>query len=477
MGEKETTLVENLLNNPLLMLPLAVLVCGGGWFLSRRIAKLLGSKKLWLFLSRGLFVLLGVGTACVPKASRELLSVWLNVFFGFWQTPLGLMFLSFLGAVGATAVLVALFKGIHWYSLKLAAKIQQEKGLRLRALKFQRAQFLSEEQVVKVVQNLRKALQVSLNVLVLVLYLSGVLTLLPFTRPTVLGVWHAMLHAGKVVLQNFIAYSPNLLTIAVIAGVAFFVMKIMKVVFSEIGKGNIRLPHFYPEWAYPTWQLLRLLTLALALIIAFPSLPGASSPAFQGVSVFVGVLISLGSSSVVSHALAGLVLTYSRVFQLGDRIQVGDTLGDVLQKGILVTRLRTIKNEEVSIPNGSILGGKVINYSTKAKENPVLLHTTVTLGYDIPWRKIHEALLNAALKTEGLLQDPKPFVWQTALDDFYVAYQLNAATRHPQQIPQLYSDLHQNIQDSCRDAGIEILSPHYQAYRDGNESTIPKKEI
>ena len=233
------------------MLPLAAVVCGGGWWLSRRIAKLLGTKKIWLFLSRGLFILLGVVTACVPEANREILFVWLNVFFGFWQTQLGLFVLSLVGALGATAVLVAFLKMVHWFSLKLEKKIEHEKGQRFRAFTFQRAKFLSEEQVVRVVQNLRKALQVSLNLLILVLYLSGILTLLPFTRPSVLGVWHAVLHSAKSVLQNVVDYSPNLITVAVIGGVTFLVLKIMKIFFSELGKGNIRLSRFYPEW-YPS---------------------------------------------------------------------------------------------------------------------------------------------------------------------------------------------------------------------------------
>jgi small-conductance mechanosensitive channel len=189
--------------------------------------------------------------------------------------------------------------------------------------------------------------------------------------------------------------------------------------------------------------------------------------------VFIGVLFSLGSHSSIANVVAGLVITYMRPFIVGDRIKIGDVTGDVIEKTLLVTRLRTPKNEEVTIPNSSVLSGNTVNYSTMARTVGLIIHTTVTIGYDVPWKKMHQALLNAADRTESLQKEPKPFVLQTSLDDFYVSYQINGYTRETNRFNRIYSSLHQNIQDCCNEMGIEIMSPHYRAQRDGNNTTIP----
>ena len=171
--------------------------------------------------------------------------------------------------------------------------------------------------------------------------------------------------------------------------------------------------------------------------------------------------------------VAGLVITYMRPFKIGDRIKIGDITGDVIEKNMLVTRVRTIKNEEITIPNSSVLSGNTINYSSISKTEGLIIHTTVTIGYDIPWKDMHQALIDAALKTDMILKQPKPFVLQTSLDDFYVSYQINAYTKEPASQAQIYSELHKNIQDVCNERGLEILSPHYRSERDGNMTTIP----
>ena len=164
-----------------------------------------------------------------------------------------------------------------------------------------------------------------------------------------------------------------------------------------------------------------------------------------------------------------------RLFQIGDRVRIGDTVADVVEKNVLVTRIRTIKNELISIPNSTVMNSHTINYSVDAPEKGLILHTTLTIGYDVPWRDVHQTLLEAAKKTNFILEEPVPFVLQTSLDDFYISYQLNGYTKHPNQQASIYSELHQNIQDCCSQAGIEILSPHYRALRDGNELTNPLK--
>ncbi len=228
---------------------------------------------------------------------------------------------------------------------------------------------------------------------------------------------------------------------------------------------------------------MRFAVIAFAATIIFPYLPGSETPAFQGISIFLGILFSLGSSGAVANFVAGIILTYSRAYEIGDRVKISETIGDVIEKTLLVTRISTPKNVIVTIPNSMILGSHIINYSnTVRSENapPLIVHTTITLGYDVPWRKVHTVLIEAAQATEHILSDPAPFVLQTSLDDFYVSYELNAYTDKASKaslMPRIYSALHQNLQDKCNEAGIEILSPHYSAVRDGNQLTVPPDYI
>ena len=244
-------------------------------------------------------------------------------------------------------------------------------------------------------------------------------------------------------------------------------MKFLHFLTHEIEIGKLVIPGFYRDWAQPTFNLLRIFIYAFTFIIIFPYLPGSDSPIFRGVSVFLGLLISIGSSSAIGNIVAGLVITYMRAFKVGDRVKIGDATGDVIEKTMLVTRLRTIKNEEVTIPNSAILNGNTINYSTSARELGLILNTEVTIGYDVPWRKVHELLISAAQKTENINESPEPFVLQTNLNDFYVNYQLNAYTDDADKAAKIYSDLHSKIQDEFNEAGVEILSPHFQANRQG----------
>lgn len=227
----------------------------------------------------------------------------------------------------------------------------------------------------------------------------------------------------------------------------------------------------------PTYRIVRVLIVAFTIVVAFPYLPGSKSPAFQGISIFFGLLLSLGSSSAIANVVAGTVLTYTRAFQLGDRVKIGDTTGDIIEKTLLVTRVRTIKNVDIAIPNGMVLGSHILNFSSAAKQEGLILHTSVTIGYDAPWRKIHELLIAAAGATTNVLPQPKPFVLQTALDDFYVSYEINAFTDQPNRMAQTYSELHQNIQDKFYEAGVEILSPHYFGVREGNHVAIPAEYV
>jgi small-conductance mechanosensitive channel len=228
------------------------------------------------------------------------------------------------------------------------------------------------------------------------------------------------------------------------------------------GQGTITLANFDREWAWPTYRIIRVLIIAFALVVAYPYIPGSGSEAFKGVSLFLGIIFSLGSSSVIASVIAGYSMTYRRAFKVGDRIQVNDLTGDVVEMRPLVTRLRTIKNEEIVVPNALILNSHVMNYSTLAQSSGLILHTTIGIGYETPWRQVEAMLRAAAERTPGLLKEPPPFVFQKSLGDFAVTYELNVYCDNPQAMGMLYTALHQNILDVFNEYGIQILTPAYE---------------
>ena len=306
-------------------------------------------------------------------------------------------------------------------------------------------------------------------------YIAAILRFFPQTQQTSLQTTSWLYSQLAALGRAVVGYLPNLLLVLTIAGITYVVLGFNKQIFRDIETGRLKISKFYPDWAHPTANLVRILVLALAVIVVFPYLPGSKSPAFQGITIFLGVLLSLGSSSAVANAVAGTILNYTRSFQVGDMVKIGDTLGQVLEKGLIVTRVQTQKKEVITIPNGVVMGASVQNYSTQAKTGGVTFYTTVTIGYETPWRQVHELLISAALTTQYILKDPAPFVLQTALNDFYVSYELNAYTVRPDKMQELYSELHQNIQDKFNESGVEINSPHYTALRDGNSVTIPAR--
>jgi small-conductance mechanosensitive channel len=308
-------------------------------------------------------------------------------------------------------------------------------------------------------------------------YLTVVLSYFSSTRELSLTVTNWVFSQLGSLAGAAVNYLPDLLVVSVIALLTYYAFRLLRLIFGEIGTGNLKIRGFYPDWAEPTEKLLRILVLILALTVAFPYLPGAKSPAFRGVSIFFGVLLSLGSSSAVANAIAGVILTYMRSFLIGDWVQIGQTTGEVIEKNLLVTRVLTPKAEIITIPNATVMSGAVTNYSIEAKKSGVIFHTKVTIGYNAPWRTVHQLLTSAALATAHVLEQPAPFVLQEGLSDFYVSYELNAYTNAPREMLNIYSELHQNIQDKFNQAGVEICSPHFSSLRDGNKIAIPEQYI
>ncbi len=349
------------------------------------------------------------------------------------------------------------FKGVNYNTIKILSPEKQQ------------VLFLRFFGVIKIIT------------LIFIVYLSlpVLFSIFPATKDYTTMLLRWILTPAKSALMGFVGFLPSLFTIIVIVIIFKYSIKVIKFFFDEIKSENIKIDGFYSDWALPTFNVIRLLMYAFMLVIIFPYLPGSDSPIFKGVSVFVGVLFSLGSSNAIANMVAGLVITYMRPFKIGDFIKIGDVSGEVIEKTALVTRIRTPKFEDITIPNATVLSSTSTNYSSNTKHSTsgLLVHTTVTIGYDVPWKDIHAALINAALKTEMTEKEPKPFVLQTSLEDFYVSYQINVYTKEPTKQPRIYSSLHQNIQDSFNEAGIEIMSPHYSALRDGNATAIPPEYL
>ena len=304
--------------------------------------------------------------------------------------------------------------------------------------------------------------------------LSYTFGLYPQTAGISTTLWDYIDSIFRAVTKAIVGYLPSGGFVVVTIIGTFYVLRILKSLSDAVERGDLSLKGIHPEMARPTFQLTRLLLVLIALIVVFPYLPAGNSDAFKGISLFIGLLLSLGSSSAVSNVLAGLVLTYMRPYHGGDRVKIADTVGDIVEKSLLVTRVRTIKNVEVVIPNSAILSNQIHNYSALARTSGLILNTTVTIGYDASWRTVHELLRQAALDTDGILQDPPPFVFETSLNDFHVSYELNAYTDRANDIQEIYSHLHEAIQDRFTGAGVEIMSPAYHSLRDGNTVTIPQ---
>ena len=321
-----------------------------------------------------------------------------------------------------------------------------------------------------------RMLRYTVLLLFLYLYLPFLFSRMHYTRGFGERLLEYVLRPLHFIWTGVTGYLPNLIFIVVILVSVHYLLRAMRYVADQVRSGTVAFNEFYPDWALPTFNIARVLVLVFALVIVFPLLPGAGSDAFQGVSVFIGLLLSLGSAGIIGNVISGVVLTYMRPFVVGDRVKIGDVTGDVMSKTLLVTKIRTVRNEEITIPNGILMSGGVLNYTAQSTQHGLVLHTSITIGYDVPWRQVHELMISAALNTSNIAPAPSPFVLQKALNDWYVEYELNAYTNDSHRMARTYSDLHANIQDAFNAAGVEIMSSHYMAVRDGNASTIPVKE-
>jgi small-conductance mechanosensitive channel len=356
-------------------------------------------------------------------------------------------------------------------------KIDTWQGTKRLMIKTINYDFFDKARQIIVLRFLNKLLRITLFLILLILGLLSMFYFLPWTKGFTLQVIQYLLNPVKSFFAALWAFFPNFLAIIVILVIMTYINRFFRFLRKEVERGALKIPGFYPEWALPTFNIIRVVVWMFSFIVIWPYIPGSDSKIFQGISVFLGLVFSLTSASLLSNVMAGFSLTYTRAFKLGDRIKVGEMIGDVVEKSMLVTKIKTIKNEEITIPNSKIMSSEVINYNTDAQSRGLILNSAVTIGYDAPWRTVHDLLISAALATEGIMHSPKPFVFQTSLDDYYVTYQINAYTQKPNEMARIYSDLHQNIQDKFNAGGIEIMSPAYRSIRDGNATTIPESYL
>jgi small-conductance mechanosensitive channel len=377
----------------------------------------------------------------------------------------------------ALAIVLIVLILLNWLLKKLFGGIKNyfknRKSRLLKGIRIRDFELFDSNDELELIYKLIWLVRIAFWLIIAFIIFPFIFSFFPATKVvtyTILGyIYDPLVSIGRSII-NFL---PDLFTILVIIFIVRFVLKYLKIFFRRIEFGRIKIDGFYKDWAPTTYMLLKIFIIALSFVMIFPYLPGAQSDVFKGVSVFIGIVFSIGSTSIVGNLVAGLVITYMRPFNIGDRIRIAEVEGEIVKKTPFVIRIKTPKNEYITLPNSNVLNGHIINYNSSFDEGGIILHTTVTIGYDIPWRQVNSLLLRAADQIEYLEKKPEPFVLQKSLGDFSVAYQLNAYTKRPLDKDRIQSMLHQHIQDIFSEAGVEILSPNYMATRDGNESTVP----
>ena len=293
--------------------------------------------------------------------------------------------------------------------------------------------------------------------------LHYVLVLFPWTRHLGEALFAALAQPFVVLGSALLDKLPDLAFLTILFLLVRYLLKVLRFFFDSVNQGSVKLAGFQPDWAEPSYRIARLVTIVFALTVAYPHIPGSGSEAFKGISLFLGLMFSLGSTSFLANTLAGYSLIYRRAFKLGDRVKIGEAIGDVIEMRLQVTHLRSLKNEEIIVPNSTILASEVVNYSSLAAQQGLILHTTVGIGYEVPWRQVEAMLLMAADRTQGLLRHPPPFVLHNSLGDFAVTYELNVHCGEPARMMHFYTEIHRNILDVFNEYVVQIMTPNYES--------------
>jgi small-conductance mechanosensitive channel len=367
-----------------------------------------------------------------------------------------------LASAGATVAAALALALLVWLGRRLDRLVAQRVRTRIHSLAVQSFELVRAERIGAALRGALYALRVLAVLAVALAWLDFVLRQFPWTRGLSRGLLDLVLSPLATIGKGIVAHIPDLVFLVILFYVFRFTLRLVRGFFDAVGRGAVTLAGFDPEWAGPTYRIVRFGIVAFGLVVAYPYIPGSESDAFKGVSLFIGVLLSIGSSSAIANIVAGYMLTYRRAFKVGDRVKIGNATGDVTELRLQVTHLRSPKNEEIIVPNSQILNTEVINYSSLARSKGLILHTDVGIGYEIPWRQVEAMLLAAAERTPGLLKDPPPFVFQTRLGDFAVTYQLNVYCDNAPAMGQYYTELHRNILDVFNEYGVQIMTPAYE---------------
>jgi len=359
-------------------------------------------------------------------------------------------------AFGAAVVGLLWFRG--WLDRFLTNRLQA----RIHSVGIQSLELMRAEQIWAALRSALSGLRLVALLVCTLAYANFVLAQFPWTRSLSKKMLALALEPLDVIGTRTVANVPNLVFLAVLFVVIRLGLKVIGLFFDAVGQGTVKFESFDPEWAQPTYKILRVAVLAFAVVVAYPYIPGAGSAAFQGVTLFIGIVFSLGSSSAIANMIAGYMITYRRAFKIGDRVKIGDMTGDIIETRLQVTHLRSFKNEELVIPNSLILASQVLNYSSLARTAGLILHTQVGIGYETPWRQVEALLVGAAERTPGLEMEPRPFVLEKELGDFAVIYELNVYCRNVHATHELYAALHRNILDLFNEFGIQIMTPKYE---------------
>ncbi|MDR4493982.1 MAG: mechanosensitive ion channel family protein [Nitrospirales bacterium] len=378
-------------------------------------------------------------------------------------------------ALAATGLLAFGWWGLRWMFNSFDAAIERRYKAQIKDVTIQRIRIVRSHQLWSGFRGVFQVARVLLILLLLYVYFNFVLRLFPWTASIGKQLFTVILDPLRVMGKGFIASIPSLFFLIILVLAIRFTLKFGKLLFVNLAEGRVSFKGFDREWAWPTYRIFRTLLIVFGLVTAYPHIPGSGSDAFKGISIFLGLLISLGSTSLIGNILAGYTLVYRRAFRVGDRIKINEQVGDVMERRLLVTHLRSLKNEEVIVPNSEILNSSVINYSSLAKEKGLILHRTIGIGYETPWRQVEAMLVEAADRTPGVLKEPRPFVLQLSLGDFCVTYELNVYSDQPHEMMAQYTLLSQNILDVFNEHGVQIMTPAYEGDPD-QPKIVPKDQ-
>jgi small-conductance mechanosensitive channel len=373
-----------------------------------------------------------------------------------------ILLINTLYVLGATALFALVLFVIIGAFRRLDRLADRRLRSRIEKFEAQSHQIVQARQLRTALNGILKGLYVCVLLVLGYVFLHFVLGLYPWTRPLAARLLAILMDPLRTLGLGLIDSLPGIVFVAFVVIIARYILRLTRLYFESIDRGTVTVARFDREWAVPTYKIARLVVIAFAVVVAYPYIPGSSSEAFKGVSIFLGVVVSLGSSSVIANLMAGYTMIYRRAFKVGDRISIDNLIGDVTERRLMVTHLRTIKNEEIVVPNSTIINSNIINYSTLAGSHGLILHTTVGIGYETPWRQVEAMLRLAAERTPGLLKEPAPFVLQKALGDFAVTYEVNAYCDDPRNMDWLYTAMHQNILDVFNDHGVQIMTPAYK---------------